>query len=143
MRIERSALVVYSAAKMFELVQDVPSYPQFLSWCTATDVAEQTLVMQKATLEVAIAGVVQRFTTINTLYAGERVAMKLHAGPFRDLRGEWCFIQLGEDGCKVSLSLEFEMKKGPMAKIFGKGFGKVADRLVDDFCKRAERVYQS
>ena len=143
MRIERSALVVYSAAKMYELVQDVPSYPQFLSWCTATDVAEQTLIMQKATLEVSIAGVVQRFTTINTLHAGERVAMKLHAGPFRDLHGEWCFMQLGEEGCKVSLSLNFEMKKGPVAKIFGKGFGKVADRLVDDFCKRADTVYQS
>ena len=142
MRIERSALVIYSAAKMYELVQDVPSYPKFLSWCTATEVAEQTLIMQKATLEVSIAGVVQRFTTINTLQAGERVAMKLHAGPFRDLRGEWCFVQLGEDGCKVSLSLEFEMKKGPMAKLFGKGFGKVADRLVDDFCKRADKVYQ-
>ena len=127
---------------MYELVQDVPSYPKFLSWCTATEVAEQTLIMQKATLEVSIAGVVQRFTTINTLQAGERVAMKLHAGPFRDLRGEWCFVQLGEDGCKVSLSLEFEMKKGPMAKLFGKGFGKVADRLVDDFCKRADKVYQ-
>lgn len=142
MRIERSALVVYSAAEMYELVQDVRSYPQFLSWCTATEVVEQNLIMQKATLEVTIAGIVQRFTTINTLQNGERVAMQLHTGPFRDLRGEWCFVQLGEDGCKVSLRLDFEMKKGPMARVFGKGFGKVADRLVDDFCKRADRVYQ-
>ncbi|MBU1437426.1 MAG: ubiquinone-binding protein, partial [Gammaproteobacteria bacterium] len=29
-QIERSALVFYSARQMFELVADVPSYPQFL-----------------------------------------------------------------------------------------------------------------
>jgi len=29
-----------------------------------------------------------------------------------------------------------------MATMFGKGFGKVANRLVEDFCKRAEKVYQ-
>jgi len=27
--------------------------------------------------------------------------------------------------------------------MFGKGFGKIANRLVEDFCKRAEQVYQS
>jgi len=127
---------------MYQLVQDVPAYPLFLSWCTATEVHEQTVEMQKASLTVSVAGVVQRFTTINTLYAGSCVDMKLLEGPFKDLKGSWHFAQLGEDGSKVSLKLEFEMRKGPVAKVFGKGFGKIADRLVDDFCRRADEVYK-
>jgi len=67
--------------------------------------------------------------------------MNLLEGPFKDLQGAWSFLQLGEDGCKVSLRLEFEMRRGPVAKVFGKGFGKIADRLLDDFCKRADEVY--
>ncbi len=143
MKIARSALVTYSATDMYSLVADVPSYPQFLSWCTATVVHEQSNEIQKASLTVVVAGIRQHFTTINTLCFGERVEMKLLEGPFKNLQGEWHFAQLGEDGCKISLHLDFEMTSGAMASMFGKGFGKIANRLVEDFCKRAEKVYQS
>ena len=142
MKIARSALVTHSAMDMYKLVEAVPAYPQFLSWCTSTVVHEQDSVSQKASLTVLIAGIKQSFTTINTLVLAERVEMKLLEGPFKDLQGEWSFVQLGEDGCKISLELDFEMTRGPMAKLFGKGFGKIADRLVEDFCRRAELVYQ-
>ena len=141
MKITRSALVTYRAMDMYKLVENVPFYPQFLSWCTATIVHEQSDEFQKASLTVLVAGIKQTFTTMNTLYRGERVEMKLFEGPFKNLQGEWRFMPLGEDGCKISLELDFEMKAGPMAKLFGKGFGKIADRLVDDFCVRAEKVY--
>ena len=143
MKIERSALVAHSAMDMYKLVADVPSYPQFLSWCTATTVHEQNEETQKASLTVRVAGVTQHFTTINALSAGERVGMKLFEGPFKNLHGEWRFTQLGADGCKISLELEFEVNSGLVATMFGKGFGKIANRLVDDFCKRAEKVYRS
>jgi len=142
MKIERSALVTHNAMDMFKLVADVPSYPQFLSWCTDTIVHEQNCQTQKASLTVVVAGIRQHFTTMNALSSGERVEMKLLEGPFKNLHGEWCFVQLGADGCKISLELDFEMNRGPMATMFGKGFGKVANRLVEDFCKRAEKVYQ-
>ena len=142
MKIERSALVAHSAMDMYRLVADVPAYPQFLSWCTATMVHEQDSEMQKASLTVVVAGIRQHFTTMNALHSGERVEMRLLEGPFKNLQGEWCFVQLGEDGCKISLELNFEMHRGAMATLFGKGFGKVANRLVEDFCKRAEKVYQ-
>lgn len=132
---------MHSAKDMYALVEDVPAYPQFLSWCTGTEVHEKSDILQKATLTVLVAGVRQQFTTLNKLVAGELIEMQLHKGPFRDLQGAWRFIQLGEEGCKISLELDFEMNSGVMAKMFGKGFGKVADRLVDDFCKRAEQVY--
>ena len=141
MKIARSALVTYSAMDMYKLVENVTCYPQFLSWCTATLVHEQSSDFQKASLTVVVAGIKQSFTTMNTLYLGERVEMRLFEGPFRNLQGEWRFLPLGEDGCKISLELDFEMSRGPMAGLFGKGFGRIADRLVDDFCKRANKVY--
>ena len=141
MKIERSALVVHSAAEMYQLVQDVPAYPRFLSWCTATLVHEQTDYLQTASLTVSVGGVIQQFTTNNTLFTNERIDMQLLKGPFKNLQGAWSFMQLGEDGCKVSLKLVFEMRSGPVARVFGKGFGKVADRLLDDFCKRADEVH--
>lgn len=143
MKIERSALVTHSAMEMYALVLDVQSYPQFLSWCTATKVHEQDDTSQKASLTVTVAGITQTFTTLNTLAAGRSVGMDLHDGPFRKLHGEWRFTPLGEDGCRISLELDFEMSSGLMSSMFGKGFGKIANRLVEDFCRRAEAVYSS
>jgi len=142
MKIERSALVAHSAMDMYKLVVDVPSYPQFLSWCSDTVVHEQSDEVQKASLTVTVAGITQQFTTMNTLTVGERVGMKLFEGPFKNLQGEWCFAQLGDAGCKITLELDFEMTSGLVATMFGKGFGRIANRLVDDFCKRAEKVYR-
>lgn len=141
MRIERKALVSHTALEMYRLVADVPAYPQFLSWCSAAVVHEQDETSQKAELTVSIAGIRQRFTTLNTLRAGESVEMRLLEGPFKSLQGSWNFDQLGNEGCRVSLVLEFEISAGPLAAVFGKGFGRIADRLVSDFCKRADTVY--
>ncbi len=141
MKIERSALVAHSAAKMYRLVEDVPSYPEFLSWCTATRVFEHNAESQKARLSISIAGVKQQFTTHNTLCRDERVEMALHEGPFKSLYGQWCFTQLGDAGCKISLKLDFEMAGKLVTTLFGEGFGRIANRLVEDFCKRADEVY--
>lgn len=143
MKIARSALVTHSAMDMYRLVEGVAAYPAFLSWCTAAQVHAQDDDTQKASLTVVVAGVRQHFTTMNTLHTGTRVELRLLEGPFKNLQGEWRFIQLGASGCKISLELDFEMKSGVMSTMFGKGFGKIADRLVDDFCKRAEQVYKT
>lgn len=142
MKIQRSALVLFSATEMYSLVQDVPSYPQFLSWCKTAEVHAQTATSQQASLSVSVAGIEQSFTTLNQLVYAQSVEMQLLEGPFKDLVGQWVFTQLGEDGCKVSLMLDFHMTNGPLASLFGRGFGRVADRLVDDFCKRAAKVYR-
>ncbi len=141
MKIERSALVMHSAVEMYQLVEDVRSYPQFLSWCTAATIFEQTDNQQKAGLSVSITGIKQQFTTSNTLWEGQRVEIQLLEGPFKNLQGEWSFTQLGNDGCKISLKLDFEMAGDLLSTLFGKSFGLVADRLVEDFCKRAVEVY--
>ncbi len=143
MKIKRTALVSHSAMEMYEQVADVPSYPGFLSWCTGSEVHEQGSDMQIASLTVVVAGIRRQFTTINTLFVGERVELRLLEGPFRNLQGEWTFAALGDDGCRISLQMEFEMTRGPMAVLFGTGFGKIANRLLDDFCKRADEVYQT
>ncbi|MEE9423258.1 MAG: SRPBCC family protein, partial [Gammaproteobacteria bacterium] len=36
--INRHALVPYTAAQMFALVDDIETYPEFLPWCTRTHV---------------------------------------------------------------------------------------------------------
>jgi ribosome-associated toxin RatA of RatAB toxin-antitoxin module len=141
MKVERSALVSYSAAQMYELVRDVEAYPEFLSWCTHAEVHAEDDELQHATLTVSVAGIEQRFSTVNRLEPGRRLGLALEQGPFRSLSGEWRFQQLGEAGSKILLELEFDFGPGLISSAFQSGFKHIADRLVQDFCKRAEAIY--
>jgi ribosome-associated toxin RatA of RatAB toxin-antitoxin module len=62
-KISRSALLPYSAATMYQLVNDVASYPDFLPWCGGAQVLEQSETMMRASVTIAKAGLSQTFVT--------------------------------------------------------------------------------
>ena len=126
---------------MFDLVNDVEAYPRRFSWCSAAQVLSREPAVLVAKLVLRIAGMTQDFTTRNTLDPPRRIAMQLAAGPFRELHGAWDFVALGEDGCKVSLALDFDYAGRLMAPVMRAGFEKLADRMVDEFCREAEREH--
>jgi ribosome-associated toxin RatA of RatAB toxin-antitoxin module len=141
MDIKRSALVLHPAMDMFRLVQDVPAYPDFLTWCLSSEVHEQSCDHQLASLVVKVSGVTQTFTTRNRFVPGERLTLSLVEGPFQHLSGEWLFEPLGGEGSKVSLILSFDFSSRVLSSAFRRGFTHIADRLVSEFSKRADHVY--
>lgn len=126
---------------MFRLVQDVSSYPDFLKWCARSELHEQTAEHQLATLTVKVGGVTQAFTTRNRFVPGECLTLSLVDGPFRHLSGEWLFEQLGPEGSKVTLVLDFDFSSSLLSSAFRRGFTHIADHLVGEFCVRADDVY--
>ncbi len=141
MEIKRTALVVHSAMDMFRVVQDVRSYPEFLSWCFAATVHEETPEYQLASLEIKVGGIVTSFTTRNRFVTGERLTLALVDGPFSHLTGEWQFKALSEEGSKVMLSMNFDFSSSLISSAFRRGFAHIADRLIYDFGQRADVVY--
>lgn len=126
---------------MFDIVLDVERYPQFLPWCSDSRVIELSDGHQLAELELARAGMSQRFTTRNELRRPENITLSLVEGPFRRLSGEWRFRSLGDAGCKVELHLGFEMEGRLQRAALGQLWRMAADRMVDAFCERAEKLY--
>ena len=126
---------------MFRLVQDVPAYPDFLSWCLKAEVHEQTAEQQLASLVVRVSGITQSFTTRNRFVPGERLTLSLVEGPFRQLSGEWLFEPLGAAGSKITLVLNFDFSNRVLSSAFRRGFTHIADRLVNEFSNRADDVY--
>jgi ribosome-associated toxin RatA of RatAB toxin-antitoxin module len=143
MEIKRTALVLHPAMDMFRLVQDVPAYPEFLSWCISSKVHEQTAEHQVASLVVKVSGITQTFTTRNRFVPGERLTLSLVDGPFKHLSGEWLFERLSDQGSKVTLVLSFDFASNVLSSAFRRGFTRIADRLVLEFSKRADDVYGS
>ena len=137
--IHRHALVRHSAVRMYGLVNDVARYPERFDWCTGSRVFEQNERHMLARMDLRVAGMTLSFTTRNTLEPPTRIGLLLEDGPFRELRGEWFFHSLAEDACKVSLNLEFEVASKLIGSALSVGFQGLADRMVDDFCREADR----
>jgi ribosome-associated toxin RatA of RatAB toxin-antitoxin module len=139
--VERSALVTFTAAQMFALVNDVLRYPEFLPWCVAVRVDEVSATERIAMLKIAHGILQTEFTTRNTLTPGERIDMRLTHGPFRDLTGAWRFDAIGERGCRVSFKVEFEFKNRLTSAAFNAVFETLCGGIVDAFVARAQNVY--
>lgn len=140
-RVQRSALVGYLPARMYALVAEVERYPQWFDWCAGARVLSRQANVVQAELSIRMVGVSTRFSTENQEFAPERMSMRLIDGPFRSLNGEWTFEPVGAMGCRVGLDLRFEVSSGLLAGALALGFRRVADRMVDDFCRAARREY--
>ena len=139
--IRRSALVRWSPAQMFALVNDVAAYPKHFSWCTAATVISQGNNELVARLDLRFAGLRHSFTTRNTMDPPHHLQVSLVEGPFHSLEGRWDFIALGDAGCKVALALDFDYAGRFGGAALKLGFQSLANRMVDDFCRQAAHVY--
>ncbi len=139
--IQRSALVNHSAQAMYNLVNDVESYPEFLPGCKDSKIVEQGPDSMQASLLVAKAGVKQWFTTKNILHPARHIDMQLIDGPFKQLTGGWTFSPLSDEACKIELNLQFEFTSKLTEMAFGKIFNALAASMVKAFTERAKQVY--
>lgn len=139
--VNRSALVMFSASQMYDLVNDVASYPEFLPGCVGSRIVSADGNKMVASVDVAKAGITKTFTTENTLVLNERVEMRLVDGPFKKLQGGWTFLALDDTACKVALDLDFEFSNKLAELAFGKIFNELAANMVSAFTQRAKVVY--
>jgi len=140
-KVSRSALVPFSANQMYALVEDVVAYPEFLPWCIGAILHFKDAGIIEASLEMQRGGVKKSFTTRNTLQPGAAMGIALVGGPFRHLAGDWQFEQLGEDGSKVSLQMEFDFESRVTDALFGRYFEDTCNSLIDSFTQRAHKIY--
>ena len=139
--IQRSALVPYSPSQMFDVVNDVARYSDFLPWCESSRVIRQSEVQMVASIEMKAPGIRQSFTTKNALDRPNKISMSHVEGLFSSLHGEWAFKALGDEGCKVSLDLNFDMPRAMAVMGAGRVFDNAADKMVEVFCIRAAELY--
>jgi ribosome-associated toxin RatA of RatAB toxin-antitoxin module len=140
-RVQRSALLPYSAERLFQLVDDIESYPSFMDGCVGAQVLHRDAQVVEARLDLARGGIQQSFSTRNQLLAHRTIELELLEGPFDTFRGRWQFQALGDAACKLSLDLEFTFSNGVLGVAAGKLFDSVTANLVDALSRRARDLY--
>lgn len=155
--IKHSALIAQPPRRVFEIINDIERYPEFLPWCTHAKVISKTDKEVVATVGVRKGPLNGEFTTRNELDPDKRIVMRLVSGPFRQLEGEWTLTPIGATaaggesavigtppplpgqatGCRVELTMKFAFKNPLTAALFEQKFAETMTSLVDAFVARA------
>ncbi len=139
--VRRSARVRYTAQQMYDLVNDVESYPKFLHWCSGARIVRQDSETLEAEIDIGFRGIHKSFRTRNRQNPPHLIDIELVRGPFRKLEGFWRFDELDEGGCEVTLDLEFVVSAGPLAFMFSAVFEELARQQMNAFVRRAQQIY--
>ncbi len=139
--LNRSALVPYSCEQMYQLVDDIASYKEFLPWCGDSVEHKRDELMVEATVTIAKGSINKAFSTKNSLTKNKMIEMQLLDGPFKKLHGFWRFDSLKENASKISLELEFEFSNRLVGIAIGSIFNQIANSMVDSFVERARVKY--
>jgi ribosome-associated toxin RatA of RatAB toxin-antitoxin module len=139
--VERSAIVTFTPAQMFALVNDVERYPEFLPWCVGARAEQLSETEMLASVKVAKGVLRTEFATRNTLKKDAQIVMRLVDGPFRHFTGQWRFEAIGERGSQVHFRVEFEFRNRLTAAAFNPVFEAACGTIVGAFAQRAQDMY--
>lgn len=136
----------YSADEMYALIADVPSYPQFLPWCSASRIRSRR---PSDAGEILDADLVISFKLFRERF-GSRVVLRPEKkeidvsyldGPFRYLINNWIFVPVTETSCEVDFFVDFEFKSPVLQALIGLVFNEAMQRIVRAFEARAVDLY--
>jgi ribosome-associated toxin RatA of RatAB toxin-antitoxin module len=139
--VKRSALIALPPGRLFALITDIESYPEFLPWCTHAKVQTRGEREMVATLGIRRGPLRGELTTRNELEPHRRILMHLvHGSLFKMLEGEWLLTPIRDEGCQAELIMRFAFSNPLSAFLFEQIFAQTASSLVDAFVNRAYAI---
>src|SRR5581483_11169241 len=117
--IHKTATTPYSVTQMFNLVNDIESYPNFLPGCESVTILKRQDNEVRAKVHISKGSFNKSFSTLNILNEPRSITMKLLDGPFEYLEGAWRFESLSSKQSRITLDLEFQFKNKIMGMVAG------------------------
>jgi coenzyme Q-binding protein COQ10 len=139
--------VRHSAEKMFDLVGDGESYPEFVPLCDALRVRSRIdkgngVVVLIADMTVAYKIIRQTFTSRVTLDRPNlKILVEYVDGPFKFMHNNWSFRPAGENTCEVDFFIEYEFASRTLGMLMGALFDTAFRKFAAAFERRADAIY--
>ena len=139
--IHRSAMLPYAAESMFDLVNDIKAYPEFMDGCVGAQILQEEENTIDARLYLKKGLFKQQIRTRNINTYGRAIDLELLEGPLTNFKGRWEFVTVSPESCKVSLTISFSIKASVANIGLSKLLGIVSNSLVDAIADRAKKLY--
>jgi len=130
----------YSPERLFDLVADIESYPEFLPWCVGCRVLKREGNVVTADLMVGFRMLRETFTSEVTLDRPRRIDVRYTRGPLRYLNNHWVF-RPKDGGCDIDFHIDFEFHSMLLKRVMQPLFHEAVRRMVSAFAARAKALY--
>ena len=136
---KREEIISHSATKIFNIVIDIESYPEYIPWCTRMTIKQRKKNEIFADMYVKYKFfLAQKFgshvkfdknnLTIETSYI---------EGPLKDLTTKWKFEEIDNKKSKIFFDVNFEFKNYLHQKVAETFYPLIENKMIDSFKKRA------
>lgn len=137
----------FEPEKIFDIILDIESYPEFIPWCCASRIKFQKENMTTAELVINYKGINAKYTSeviteypsiLNNSY---KIKVRNIDGPFKTLNNQWTFTWDKEKNVtRLDFEIDFEMSSSILNKMIGVVFCKATQKMVEAFEKRATEM---
>ena len=142
MTIHREKRVIHHRPQdLYALVADVRSYPEFLPWCLASRIRQESTDALTADLIIGFNMFREKFTShVELDPATLEITVKYAEGPFKHLTNHWRFLD-HPDGCEIDFYVDFEFNSRLLQSVIETLFTEAVKRMVRAFETRADSLY--
>ena len=139
MKIKKEAIILEDIEKVFNIVNRVDLYKNFVPYCVDSIIITEENNQMKARLDFNIKGLKTTFTTQNIIENNKIIQMKLVDGPFKYLDGEWKFTEI-DDKTLIELKINYEVQSKIIDYTISKSLEKIMDYLVKAFVSESKKL---
>ena len=122
---------------IFNLINDIKSYPNYLPWCTKTEVTEESTDIIIGKIFISKSFLSWNFSTRNTIKKNKSISLELIEGPFECLTGEWLFSSINEFNTRVSLDINYKFKSSVIELSIEPIFSSIMNSILKSFVQEA------
>ena len=143
---KKTRLLGYPWSKLFDLVLDVESYPEFVPNCRAVKMLSSK--RQQPGKTIIISRMTVGFLALRVDYANRttgdeivrRISVEALDGPMRYLRVRWDFEAVDEDHTQLHFSVDYEFNNPILGAVASRAFNAMFGEILNAFERRAARL---
>ena len=137
---KREEMISHSAIKLFNIVLDIESYPEYIPWCT------KMVINQRKKNEI-YADMYVKYKFILTQKFGSHIKFDKNnltietsyiEGPLTDLTTKWKFEEIDKKKSKIFFDVNFKFKNFLHQKVAETFYPLIETKMIDSFKKRAD-----
>ena len=139
---KREEVISHSAIKLFNIVLDIESYPEYIPWCTKMVVNQRKKNEIFADMYVKYKFILAQKFGSHVIFDRNNLTIETNyiEGPLKDLTTKWKFEEIDRKNSKIIFVLNFEFNNYFHQKIAETFYPLIENKMIDSFKKRADYI---
>ena len=138
----REEIINHSAKKLFDIVIDIESYPEYIPWCKKMVVNERKKNEIYADMYVQYKFILAQKFGSYIKFNNNKLIIETNyiKGPLKDLKTNWKFVEINNKKSKIIFNVNFEFKNYLHQKVAETFYPLIESKMINSFKERADNL---